>query len=284
MKQHRGLIAVLALITTALACAVPGMPTAAPLSTPTPDTRLEVMVAETVSAALELTRQAVPTATEIPPTFTPAPTATITATPEEVSAGSTLTKNEDGSMTFIDELGKYQITVPMQWLTVRVDQQEFLDAWLLPEASNPAIQRSLGTIEKQDPELFRLFALDIAEEHIDGGFVTNMNFLWDQREELSLPSDVRLKELAATLPESIQGTEVLTTEVLSTEGGISYGVITSRTPATTQDGAEVVLSQKLVYFDLPIGTLSITLSTTETWQETVTPSFDEMLESFKIVE
>lgn len=284
MKQHRGMIAVLVLITTALACAVPGMPTAAPLATPTPDTRLEVMVAETVSAALELTRQAVPTATEIPPTFTPAPTATITATPEEESAGSTLTKNEDGSMTFIDELGKYQITVPMQWLAVRVDQQEFLDAWQLPEASNPAIQRSLGTIEKQDPELFRLFALDIAEEHIDGGFVTNMNFLWDQREELSLPSDARLKELAATLPESIQGTEVLTTEVLSTESEIPYGVITSRTPATTQDGAEVVLSQKLVYFDLPVGTLSITLSTTETWQETVTPSFDEMIESFKTVE
>lgn len=282
MKRNRGLIALLVLAAAALACAVPGMPTAAPLATPTPDTRLEIMVAETVSAALELTKQAVPTATDAPPTSTPEPTAT--STPELASAGSSLTKNEDGSFKFVDERGKYEVTVPMQWTPLRVNQQELLDAWLLPEASNPAIQRSLGTIQEQDADLFRLFALDVNEEHVDGGFVTNLNLLWDQAEELSLPSDVRLKELAASLPDSIDGAEVLTTEVLSTKNGTSYGVISARTPATTQDGADVVIFQKLVFFDLPVGTLSISLSTTETWQDTVTPSFDELINSFAIVE
>lgn len=282
MKRNRGLIALLVLAATALACAVPGMPTAAPLATPTPDTRLEIMVAETVSAALELTKQAAPAPTDIPPTSTPEPTAT--STPELASAGSSLTKNEDGSFTFVDERGKYEVTVPMQWTPLRVNQQELLDAWLLPEASNPAIQRSLGTIQEQDADLFRLFALDVNEEHVDGGFVTNLNLLWDQAEELSLPSDVRLKELAASLPGSIEGAEVLTTEVLSTKNGTSYGVITARTPATTQDGVDVVIFQKLVFFDLPVGTLSISLSTTETWQDTVTPSFDDLINSFAVVE
>ena len=184
----------------------------------------------------------------------------------------------------MDERGKYEITVPMQWTPLRVDQQELLDAWLLPEASNPAIQRSLGTIQEQDADLFRLFALDVNEEHIDGGFVTNLNLLWDQAEELSLPGDVRLKELAASVPESIEGAEVLTTEVLTTGSGTSYGVITARTPATTQDGVNVVIFQKLVFFDLPVGTLSISLSTTETWKDTVTPSFDGIIESFIVLE
>lgn len=283
MKRQRGLIALLVLLTAALACVVPGLSPSAPLAAPTPDTRLERMVAETVSAALQMTQQAAP-ASGNETVETPVPAATeipVTATP---AADSILEKNADGASAFTDALGKYRVTIPMEWLVVRANSPEFLEALTLPEASNPAIQRSLDTIQKQDPNLFRLFALDINEEHLDGGFVTNVNFLWDQAEELSLPSDVRLKEIAASLPSAIAGTEVLTTEILTTKSGIEYGVITSRTPATTQDGAAVVLSQKLVFFDLPVGTISITLSTTETWKDTVTPSFDEIIESFVIVE
>ena len=285
MKQTRGLTALLVLVTTALACAVPGLPSGqeAPLPPPTPDTRLEIMVAETVSAALAQTQQSAPAATaDIPPTSTPAPTAT--STPEADTSGSSLSKNNDGSVTFTDQLGKYQVTVPMAWLAMRANEQEFLDAWLLPEASNPDIQRSLGTIQSQDPNLFRLFALDINEEHIDGGFVSNINLLWDKQEEITFADDVRLKELAATLPESIQGTEVLSTEISATKNDIPYGIITSRLPATTQDGTNITIRQILVFFDLPVGTLSITLSTTDTWLETVQPSFDAISESFVITE
>ena len=172
----------------------------------------------------------------------------------------------------------------MAWLAMRVNEQEFLDAWLLPEASNPDIQRSLGTIQSQDPNLFRLFGLDINEEHIDAGFVSNFNLLWDKQEEMTFGDDVRLKELAATLPESIQGSEVLSTEISVTKNDIPYGIINSRLPATTQDGTNITIRQVLVFFDLPVGTLSITLSTTDTWLETIQPSFDEMIESFKVVE
>ncbi|MCQ3936696.1 MAG: hypothetical protein DPW18_06575 [Chloroflexi bacterium] len=281
MNRQRGLPASLALLMTALACAVPGVTTSAPPASPTPDTRLEIMVAGTVSAALQLTQQAAP-AIDLAATSTPAPTsAEIAATPTQ-SAESVLNKNADGTSSFIDLLGKYEVTIPMPWLALRVNAPEFLDAWLLPEASNPAIQRSLGAIQGQDPNLFRLFLLDINEEHIDGGFVTNVNFLWDQQENLSLPDDARLQELADSLPASIEGAEVLTTEVLTTKDGVPFGVITSRTPAVTQDGANIVIYQKLAFFELPVGALSITLSTTETWQETVVPSFDEIVESFAI--
>ena len=65
MKQHRGVFIAVLLGMTALACAIPGLPPASSIP-PTPDTRLEQMVAETVSAALVLTQQAVPTPTEVP--------------------------------------------------------------------------------------------------------------------------------------------------------------------------------------------------------------------------
>jgi hypothetical protein len=242
------------------------------------------MVAETVDAALELTRQAVPTATEIP-SATPQPTATVTlAATATQSAESVLDKNTDGSSTFIDLSAKYQITIPVQWLAVRINAPEYDAALQLPEAANPAIQGSLASIKEQDPNVFRLFMLDLAEEHIDSGFVTNINLVWDPQMEVSFADDTDLKTLAASLPASLKDSEVTGTELKATKNETPYGVITTRTPSTTQDGTSIVILQRLTYFDLPVGTLNITLTTTETWQETVEPSFDAILESFIVLE
>ncbi len=279
MKRQRGPFAAMLLLMTALACVVPGLSTASQ-PVPTPDTRLGTMVAETVSAALELTLQAVPTST-LPPTPTPEPT--FTPTPQVVPAGSALTKNDDGFITFIDMKGGYQFAISDAWLPLRINEQEFLDAWLLPIASDPAFQRLLGSVQNQDPARFRLFAVDANEEHIDGGFVTNINFLWEDQEELSLEDSDGLTQVADALPDSLPGIEVLAIQINTLEDATPFGVITSRLPATTLDGEDVVIAQKQVFFDLPVGTLVVTLSTTETWQETIEPSFDEMIETFTFV-
>lgn len=268
-----------ALMFLTAACVIPAQPTAS-LPTATPDTRLESMVALTVSAALEMTQQAQPSPTLVP-TQTAEPTPT--STPEANSSGSALIKNDDNSVTFIDALGKYQITVPQELLALRINQQEFLDAWLLPAASNPAVQSQLNLIQKQDPNLFRLFAFDFNEEHIDGGFVTNINFLWDG-EELSLEDETGMTEIADSYAESLPNSKVLTTELITLENGIRAGIITSNMPAVTLDGANIVVYQKQAFFDLSTGTLIITLSTTEKWQETIEPLFDEMLQTFKVIE
>ena len=283
MNHKRGLLTAVVLGMTALACVVPGLPTAS-APPPTPDTRLERMVAETVDAALELTRQAVPTATEIP-SATPQPTVTATLAATATQAPETmLDKNDDGSSTFIDLSAKYQITIPVQWLAVRINSPEYDEALLLPEATNPAIQGSLASIKEQDPSVFRLFMLDIAEEHIDGGFVTNVNLVWDPQMEVSFADDTDLKTLAASLPASLKDSEVTGTELKATKNETPYGVITTRTPSTAQDGTSIMIFQTLTFFDLPVGTLSITLSTTETLQATVEPSFDAILESFIVLE
>lgn len=277
-KKYRWLTTLIFLMTM-FACVLPGQQPAS-LPTVTPDTRLEIMLAETVSAALTQTQQAVPTETP-PPTSTPEPTAT--STPQADSSGSTLIQSDDGSVIFIDERAKYQIIVPSELKALRINQQEFLDAWLLPEASNPAIQRTLGNIQNQDPNGYRLFVVDFNEEHIDGGFVTNINIVWDEAEEISLEDETEIVAVANSYPTELPGSEVLTTEITRLENGRTIGVITSRLPATTLDDVDVVVFQKQIIIDLPVGTLSVTLSTTETWQATIEPLFDEMLETFNFV-
>ncbi|MFN8399347.1 MAG: hypothetical protein U0X74_04975 [Anaerolineales bacterium] len=283
MKQNRGYLMAVLLLLTALACVVPGLQPASAIP-PTPDTRLDVMVAETVAAALTLTQQ-VPTATI---TSTPTPTSTPTSTPLPVeptkAEESVLDENTDGTSSFIDMAAKYQFTVPVAWLPLRINSPEYDEAVLLPEASNPAIQNQLSVIQKQDPNVFRLFMLDINEEHIDSGFVSNVNLVWDSQMEISVATDSDLKGLAATLPTSLKDAKVTNVEIKTTAGGLSYGVITATTPLMTQEGARLNVYQKLVFFDLPTGTLTATLSTTEKWQSTVEPSFDEFVESFLLLE
>ncbi|HNK62475.1 MAG TPA: hypothetical protein PKL78_06845 [Anaerolineales bacterium] len=285
MKDHRGVKVFLILWITSLACVVPGMTTSAPLSTPTPDTRLEIMVAETVSVALQMTEQVKPvqTSSQTPTSIPTATQTAILATPTQ-SAESVWDTNADGDTAFTDLLGKYSLVVPRQWVTFRRNAPEFDIISTLPEAENPAIQRSLETIRSLDPNIFRLFALDMNEEHIESGFVTNINVLWDAQQEMSLADGTQLEKLAATLPDSMNGAKVLVTEIRPTKNNIPYGVIASQTPVVTLDGAQIILYQKQVFFDLPAGTLSITLSTTDKWRETVEPSFDAIVDSLLILE
>ena len=286
MKTQRALLAALSLLMTILACVVPGLPASqpAPVASPlgTADTRLEIMVAETVSAALEQTQQAVPTSTLVPTsTSTPAPTVTPSPAPDADDSGSSIDRFEDNTSKFTDHRAGYEITLQEGWLPVRINEQEYLDAWLLPELSDPAMQRSLGSIGSQNPDELRLFVLDIQEGHMEIDFVTNINLYWDQKKEMSLDNDEGLKAEAAALSNALPGLEVLTSE-LSTTSEIPIGIITSKSPVTTLDGVAVELFQKQVFVKTKVGILIITLSTTEELKQAVLPQFDAMIETFKI--
>ena len=280
MNTRRALLAALILLTTILACVVPGL-LAASQPAPTVDTRLEIMVAETVSAALEQTQQAVPSPTLVPAsTSTPRPRITPSPTPDADDSGSTLNKLEDGSAHFTDTRAGYEVTVSTGWLPVRINSPEYLEAWLLPELTNPSMQRSLSSIEKLNPDEIRLFILDTQEGHADIDFVTNISIYWNQVNEISLENDEDLKAQAATLPEALSGLEVTLTEISATASGVPIGVITSKTPITTLDGVSVEMFQKQVFIKINVGTLIVTLTSTEELKQTVLPQFDAMIETF----
>lgn len=284
MNTRRALFAALILLTTILACVVPGLP-AASQPAPTADTRLEIMVAETVSAALEQTQQAASAPTLPPlstPTFAPTPAPTASPTSDADDSGSTINRLEDGTAQFIDLRAGYEISMPAGWLPIRINSQEYLDAWLLPELANPSMQRSLSSIGNMNPDELRLFVLDIQEGHAEIDFVTNVNVYWDQTNEMSLENDEDLKTEAAALPKALADLEVLSSELSETTRGIPVGVITSKAPITTLDGVAVELFQKQVFVKTDVGTLIITLSTTEELKQVVLPQFDAMIETLKV--
>jgi hypothetical protein len=256
MKKKRGLFATLILLTAALACVIPGTQTASTIP-PTPDTRLGTMVAETVSAAVELTALAVPTETP-PPTATPEPT--VTPTPEISGAGSTLTAQDDGSTLFVDERAGYQLTVPTGWLAVRVNEQEYFDAFQLSVLANERLQSTLQSIQTQDPNTFRLLVVDIDEEHIQNDIVTNVNLIWDPQTVISFESEEELQAIAAELPAAVNGLTVSSVNIIVPLNGAPYGEIQSEISGLNTAGVPVTLYQKMTVFNLKTGALVITFT------------------------
>jgi hypothetical protein len=280
MNNRRTFFIALTFLATIIACAVPGLPTvSAPASAPIVDTgRLETMVAETVSAAIAQTEQARPT-----PTLVPTSKPTQTATPETITSGSMLTIRDDGSTVFTDERAGYEITLPDGWLALRINEQEYNDALTLAEAADPNIQETLLGIKTQDPNTFRLLAIDTQDGHIQSEFVTDIHFIWD--EQMSFDSIEDLQAIAEELPNAPTAFrfEVTTVQTIIAPNRIQFGVIEAKSSFTNTSGDEVNIYQKLVFFKGKTGTQSIIFTTTDGLKETTLPAFDAMLETINLI-
>ncbi|RME87668.1 MAG: hypothetical protein D6770_08800 [Anaerolineae bacterium] len=257
-----------------------------PVSEVGPDT-LSTMVAGTAAALMTQTAQAMPTATPSPlptSTFTPPippPSPTLpagTLTPSAVSAvGTSLIRQDDGTVVFTDITGNYDLLVPAGWLVVRINEPEYYEAWTLPEASSEEIRRSLASIQSYDPERFRLFAFDGRAGHIENGFVTNINLLWDPHDTSTIEEAVQKSE--QELPQSIPGLTVTDTQITETTLGEPVGLVSAEWDGRTVTGQTVRAYQRQAIFDLPTGLLVITLTTTANLKEAILPEFEFLVNS-----
>jgi hypothetical protein len=240
------------------------------------------MVAETVSAALELTRQAAPMQTQ-PPEKEPTPEPEATPTSVVDTSGSFIIKRDDGTTLFTDTLAGYEIAVPAGWLAVRINQPEYFDAWLLPELSDPSLQRSFNSIQGMDPNAARLFIFDIREGHIRNEFVTNVNLVWDSQAQVSFENEDDLQAIAAELPASVDGLTVYAVEIVTAPDGTMRGEIQSEIEGLNASDQPVTAYQKMVIFNLKTGMLVITFTTEIEVPEDTLSMFEMMIESTSIV-
>ncbi len=290
------------LLAIILACVVPGLPTtSAPLPAPTADSdAIETMVAGTVSAAIAQTHQSIPSPSPVvivvtasadsTPTVasSPTPTSTITpaftATSTQSPSQSALTRHEDGSILFRDDLAGYKIKLPPGWLAIRVKEKEYLDAFSLAEAANTHVQQSLLGIQNEDPNILRLFAIEPAR--IQNEFVTDMRFVLDKGTHISLGTDADLQSIAAKIPDTatVFRFEMTSVKMGVSDSGVSFGVIEAGSSFTSAAGIDVALYQRQVFFNAPAGRQSIVFTTVADLKDTLLPAFDSMLRTIEILQ
>jgi hypothetical protein len=279
-KQPPIILAVSILWLMALACAIPGQ--AASVPTPTVNSaQLDAIVAETVSAALQLTASAA-TATP-PPTSNSLPTIEPTASSTPLPQSS-ITQQADGTSLFVDEIAGFNMIVPPGWLPVRIDQLEYYDAFSLPQAADPNLQTALMQINSLDPKIHRLFIFDLQDGHLQSGFVNNVNIVLNAGSSISLKTDDEIKATAAALPQAVPGLVVQSSAVTETASGILLGVILSDLNSEKEDGTKLALFQKQVLLNVKGGVLVITFTTEQGIKDATLPFFDAMIESIQLGE
>lgn len=290
-KKRTYFISLIFLVT--IACVVPGLssipPT--PIFASTVDAEaIGMRVAGTISAALAQTEQAQPAVTStfpatLPPiSSTPAPTET--PTPTVNPSQSTLTQQQDGSTLFVDKRADYEVTIPAEWLAVRVDEQEYQDAFSLEEAANTNIQQSLLSVQSENPNTFRLLAIDTQAADIQNDFITDMRFVLDEQKKIDLNSNTDLLAIAEKVPSTAVPFrfEVTSVEIITLPSGMQFSVIEAKSSFTNLAGTEVPIYQKQVFFNTKSGTQSIIFTTVTDLKQTTLPAFDTMLETISLIE
>ena len=240
--------------------------------TPAPVINPPAVETSLASTALALAKQ---TEKANPYTATPSPTATETPTPTpRVSVnGTLLTMNEDGSALFTDYKAGIQLIIPAGWLPLRVNEEEYYQAFTSDAAAlNPAISERLTQIQDANLDNFRLDAIDIRAGHTVNGVLSDIDVYF-------YPGDMRnLEQLAEAegkkksafknylflnrgYPKLADGTRVL---------------VIDRT--WTQDQTKKMFQQS-VFFALPTGALVLNLYSNKDFKDTVLPEFEQVVNS-----
>lgn len=230
-----------------------------------------------VETALASTARALAKQTEAanPFTATPSPTATqtLTPTPRVSVNGTLLTMNEDDSALFTDQKAGIQLLIPAGWLPLRVNEEEYYQAFTSEAASsNPAIGERLTQIQDADLNTFRLDAIDIRDGHTVNGVLSDMyvNFYPGDARSLEQVAEAEGKKKSAFknylflnrgYPKLADGTRVL---------------IIDRT--WTQDQTKKIF-QRSVFFSLPTGVLVLNLYSNKDFKDTVLPDFEQVVNS-----
>lgn len=280
MKKQKYLLAILFLMLTAFACALPGQNTASPSAPTIVPGQLETIVAEKVNAALAQTQQAMP----LPATSTPEISVTATETPSTEAMGpqSSITNQEDGTKLFVDDKAGFQITISPGWLPLRTTEVEYLDAFSLPQASSPVVQDALVAIQDSDSNVYRLFIFDLQDGHTQNEFVNNVSIIFNSDASISLETEAELKATADSLPAAVPGLVVTSSSISNTLNEIPIGIILSEISSQKKDGSELKLSQKQVFLNLRKGSLVITFTTEQGMKDATLPAFDVMIDSIRI--
>jgi hypothetical protein len=241
-------------------------------SAPAPVVNPPAVETSLASTARVLARQ---TEAANPITATPSPTASVTPTPTpSVSVnGTMLVMNEDGSALFTDLQAGVRLVIPAGWLPLRVNEEEYYQAFTSGVASsNPAIGERLTQIQDADLNNFRLDAMDVREGHTVNGVLSDMyvNFYPGDARSLEQVAEAEGKKKSAFknylflnrgYPKTADGTRTL---------------VIDRT--WTQDQTKKIF-QRSVFFSLPSGVLALNLYSHKDFKDKVLPDFEQVVNS-----
>jgi hypothetical protein len=265
-----------------LGCTVPGF-TPASVAVPTADAvLLSTMVAGTVSAAR--------TQTAGPPAGTSEVDAAVAETPVPVPgmAGTNLEKTSDGSTKYKDYDGGFEVVLPVGWLAVRPNTDEFYEVLANEGADNQMLHDQM-TVDQAGYEasVDRLYSYPLRpdiQENVIFGF---SKLTWDPEDSpVPLDNDA-MGELVSLLEGQggIPGFRASVAQLSTNVNGVS--VIEIGGPFVTADGqgeATPFYATLIFFKPTPTSLARMTFTIVRDYQEPISADLKSVIESIKLLE
>lgn len=278
-KYIRRFTFIIVLLISILACSLPGNVAPQPVSSD--PNAFSTIVAGTANAASTQTASVV-TSTSLPAsTETAAPASTATSTPRVSTEGTSLQKQSDGSYIFTDYQGGYTVNIPPGWLVVRINEPEYINAWALPQASDPKVQSFLTLFQSQDASYYRALGVDIIPEHMSVKALPYFDIEWDRNTTATLQQEV--DNLKKFVPKTLSAYKVTYADIGTTSSQIPMGIIESNWRSSSTSGQTRTVYQKQIVFKLKTGILAFVLSAEQMIKDSLFANLDLMTDQIKML-
>ena len=254
------------ILQTIIACAVPSQ-TVQPVVVPNVKKITPVFATPTTQAIL------------VAVTPTMVPTDTLTPTPHTSSYGTSLVNLADSSTQFTDYRAGLQILIPTEWLAVRIGEPEYYQAWEKIGSQNPEFLQKLASIQRLDPNTFRMTAVDIRVEHILYEGVPTLDVIFAQGDIRTL-NEVRIDETEKSRP--LANYKLISSNFQKTLNNIETVIIEFQWESATSDNQHYMSYSKRVIFKVPTGTVSIDLHIPLEQKTSLELEFDQVIGSLTL--
>lgn len=261
------------LFLTIMACVIPGLSQPVP---PTFDLNLiPTMVVLTANALEAQTAIAAPPTPLETSTPTLMPTESVTATPKISLSGTSLLLRDDQTTVFTDREAGIEFVIPAGWMPVRVNEQEYFDAFVSDAAKDPVINSRLIQIQTADTARFRLDAFDIRPGHIVNGIIADINLVFERTDTRSL-EEISKDERSAGKP--FENFEFISSDYEQAANGMKMLVMEQR-----WDLSPGVVYYRSVFFKIPSGIIKFDFFTDIGFKDTVLPDFEKVVNSLVLL-
>jgi len=257
---------------TMMACVVPG------LSQPVPPTfDLNLIPTMVVLTANALEAQTAVAALQIPletPTLTPAES--VTATPRISLSGTSLFPRDDQTTVFTDRQAGIELIIPAGWMPIRVNEQEYFDAFASNAAADLAIRDRLARIQTLDPAWFRLDAIDIQPGHVVNGIISDIDVIFLMNEPRSLE---KLSKDEHNADHPFANFKFISSDYEQAANGMRSLIFEQRWDSPSGD----VTYYKGILFKISSGVIKIDFYTNLSFKDTVLPDLEKVVNSLVLL-
>jgi len=228
-----------------------------------------------------------PTSTHTPsptstPTQTPTSTPTQTPSPTPLPTGVQIEDQPDGSTSFTDYDGGYQLTMSPDWLVIPAEKED-IDAMLETLPPDSEMRSLVETFRDSEDSTVRAFCFNL--ENISPDYAPNINIGFQTDPLVSrLDADELVDLFERILPSVIPDLQIVDSGTISTSSGVVVGFVKITWDVDLADGRRLSVRQKQVYIQTGKGVATLTLSESNDARSELETEFDQIVDGIRLLD